>query len=514
MLSLTLFGLYLVSATAVVILVNVVYQHLFRLRNRTEPPMVFHWIPFIGSTITYGIDPCKFFFACREKYGNIFTFILLGQKVTVYLGVEGNEFILNGKLKDVNAEEVYSPLTTPVFGSDVVYDCPNSKFMEQKKFIKFGLTQSALEAHVPLIEKEVLDYLETSPRFQGTSGLVDIAAAMAEITIFTAARALQGEEVRSKLTAEFADLYHDLDRCFTPVNFMFPWAPLPRNKKRDAAHVRMRAIYVDIINQRRRDGGEDTQKSDMIWNLMNCSYKNGQQVPDKEIAHMMITLLMAGQHSSSSIGSWIMLRLASQPEVLEKLYQEQLDKLAQGGPGSNLRPLQYKDLELLPYHQHVIRETLRLHSSIHSILRKVKNTLSVPGTSYVIPPGRVLLASPGVTALSDEHFPNASRWDPQRWENQTTKEDSGEMVDYGYGAVSKGTASPYLPFGAGRHRCIGEKFAYVNIGVILATLVRHLRLSNMDGKKGVPATDYSSLFSGPMKPSIIQWGKRSNDLSK
>jgi hypothetical protein len=63
----------------------------------------------------------------------VFTFILLGKKTTVCLGAKGNDFILNGKLRDVNAEEVYTPLTTPVFGTDVVYDCPNSKLMEQKK---------------------------------------------------------------------------------------------------------------------------------------------------------------------------------------------------------------------------------------------------------------------------------------------------------------------------------------------------------------------------------------------
>jgi cytochrome P450 len=51
----------------------------------------------------------------------------------VYVGTKGNDFILNGKLSNVNAEEIYSPLTTPVFGKDVVYDCPNSKLMEQKK---------------------------------------------------------------------------------------------------------------------------------------------------------------------------------------------------------------------------------------------------------------------------------------------------------------------------------------------------------------------------------------------
>ena len=113
------------------ILLNVARQLIFR--NKNKPPLVFHLVPFIGSTIAYGIDPYAFFFACREKYGDVFTFILLGKKTTVCLGTKGNDFILNGKLKDVNAEEIYSPLTTPVFGKDVVYDCPNAKLMEQKK---------------------------------------------------------------------------------------------------------------------------------------------------------------------------------------------------------------------------------------------------------------------------------------------------------------------------------------------------------------------------------------------
>ena len=47
------------------IVLNVLKQLLFK--NPTEPPVVFHWLPFIGSTITYGIDPYKFFFSCRAK---------------------------------------------------------------------------------------------------------------------------------------------------------------------------------------------------------------------------------------------------------------------------------------------------------------------------------------------------------------------------------------------------------------------------------------------------------------
>lgn len=310
---------------------------------------------------------------------------------------------------------------------------------------------------------------------------------MAEITIFTAGRTLQGDEVRTKLTAEFASLYHDLDLGFNPINFMLPWAPLPHNRKRDFAHARMREIYLEII-QARRDSttSEEDQSQDMIWNLMRSVYRDGTPIPDKEIAHMMITLLMAGQHQSSSISCWIFLRLASQPEMTEKLYNEQVNAF-----GSELPALSYKDMDKLPLHQNVIKETLRIHNSIHTLMRKVKNPLPVPGTRYVVPTSHTLLASPGVTTRDDKHFRNAMTWDPHRWESRVEAEDDGETIDYGYGVVSKGTKSPYLPFGAGRHRCIGEKFAYLNLTVIVATMVRNFRFYNPEDREGVPETDYS-----------------------
>lgn len=54
-------------AIPIAILINVAYQLLLRRSNKTQPPLVFHWIPFLGSTISYGIDPYKFFFDCQEK---------------------------------------------------------------------------------------------------------------------------------------------------------------------------------------------------------------------------------------------------------------------------------------------------------------------------------------------------------------------------------------------------------------------------------------------------------------
>ncbi|KAI1097999.1 cytochrome P450 [Jackrogersella minutella] len=489
------------------VFLNVLQQVLFK--NSNEPPVVFHWFPLVGSTITYGMDPPRFFKENRAKHGDIFTFILLGKKTTVYLGTTGNDFILNGKHKDVCAEDIYGVLTTPVFGKDVVYDCPNSKLMEQKKFMKVALTTAAFQSYVPIIADEVSSYFKRCPDFKGKSGVTNIPKNMAEITIFTASHCLQGKQVRNKFDESLASLYHDLDMGFTPVNFMLHWAPLPWNKRRDDAHNNIAKFYMDIIKERRAIG--KTDELDMMWHLMNSSYKNGVKVPDHEVANMLIALLMAGQHSSSSTSSWMMLRLASRPDIMEALYREQVEAL-----GADLPPLKFEDLEKLPLNQAIVKETLRLHAPIHSIMRAVKSPMQVPGTKYVIPTSHTLLSASGVSATDPAFFPDPDTWEPRRWDKSSPiaptvvrdEVEEEEKIDYGYGLVSKGGRSPYLPFGAGRHRCIGEQFANVQLQTITAMIVRDFKFRNVDGSNNIIGTDYASLFSRPIEPANIFWEKR------
>nr|GFD58045.1 sterol 14-demethylase [Tanacetum cinerariifolium] len=83
------------------------------------------------------------------------------------------------------------------------------------------------------------------------------------------------------------------------------------NRARDNARETMIKLYSGIV--RRRRSGEAKRKEgehDMIWHLMDCKYKDGTEIPEHEVAGIMIALLMAGQHSSSSTIAWILLRLA------------------------------------------------------------------------------------------------------------------------------------------------------------------------------------------------------------
>jgi len=145
----------------------------------------------------------------------------------VALGPRGNDIVLNAKLAHVSAEEAYTSLTTPVFGAGVVYDCPNHMLMQQKKFVKFGMTTEAFRSYVPLIVEEVMQYLETSPNFgkDRMSGAADAMITSPQITIFTASRTLQGPEVRKFFDASFAKLYKDLDNGYMTL---FIWRQLTR----------------------------------------------------------------------------------------------------------------------------------------------------------------------------------------------------------------------------------------------------------------------------------------------
>lgn len=224
--------------------------------------------------------------------------------------------------------------------------------------------------------------------------------------------------------------------------------------------------------------------------------------------------------------------------ISEALYQEQVKYF--GTPDGKLRQMTYEELRTLPVLDSVIRETLRVHPPIHSIMRKVRSDIVVPTTlaapskdgAYVVPAGYFVLACPAVSQADPRVWKQPTVWDPARWSDpegvaaqayNTYADEGGEKIDYGFGAVSKGTESPYQPFGAGRHRCIGEQvcchtliyqrtnahcncpqFAYLQLGAVLATFVRRVELRLETGK--VPEHNYHVSFSPScFRPKLIAW---------
>ena len=202
-----------------------------------------------------------------------------------------------------------------------------------------------------------------------------------------------------------------------------------------------------------------------------------------------------------------MLHLADRPDIQEALYKEQVKHF--GTPDGGLRDMGYDDIRELKVLDAVVRETLRLHPPIHSIMRMAHTDIPVPATlaapsedvTYVVPKGDIVLASPLISQLDPTVWENSESWEPTRWYDEkgvaalaNKQYNEGEKVDFGFGLVSKGTVSPYLPFGAGRHRCIGEQFAYLQISTVIIALIRRMEF-RIEGE--FPKADYAVRLAFP-----------------
>lgn len=62
-------GVVAVTVIVLSVVLNVLNQLMFK--NPNEPPVVFHWLPLIGSTVTYGMDPPRFFKENSKKVSRL-----------------------------------------------------------------------------------------------------------------------------------------------------------------------------------------------------------------------------------------------------------------------------------------------------------------------------------------------------------------------------------------------------------------------------------------------------------
>jgi sterol 14-demethylase len=116
----------------------------------------------------------------------------------------------------------------------------------------------------------------------------------------------------------------------------------------------------------------------------------------------------------------------------------------------------YQALREIPKLEAAIKEALRLHPPLILLLRVAKVDLDVAG--YRIPAGTMVGASPSVSNRDPDAFADAERFDPTRY--LEPREDDA--------------ANPWswIPFGAGRHRCVGAAFAMMQLKAIFAVLLR------------------------------------------
>jgi cytochrome P450 len=149
--------------------------------------------------------------------------------------------------------------------------------------------------------------------------------------------------------------------------------------------------------------------------------------------------------------TWTWYLLACNPVCERELHQE-IDAVLQG------RTPNFDDLPRLQYTERVIAESMRLYPPVWNIGRLSKQAFEIGGT--VIPAGAICLMSQYVVHRDPRFYPEPERFDPERW--QSVSRESRLKFSY-------------FPFGGGARVCIGERFAWNEMILLLATLSQRWR---------------------------------------
>ncbi len=169
-----------------------------------------------------------------------------------------------------------------------------------------------------------------------------------------------------------------------------------------------------------------------------------------QITGMFISMMFAGHHTTSGTAAWTLIELLRHPGELEAVRGE-LDELYAGGA-----EVSYQALREMPRLESAVKEALRLHPPLILLLRVAKEDLEVEG--FTIRAGQMVGASPSVSNRIPEDFPDPDSFDPSRYLEPREEDRANPWT--------------WIPFGAGRHRCVGAAFAMMQLKAIFSVLLR------------------------------------------
>ncbi|KAK1294399.1 Obtusifoliol 14-alpha demethylase [Acorus calamus] len=450
-----------------------------RLRS---PPTVKAWPPLIGGLIRFVRGPIPMI---REEYrrlGSVFTVGLMNRRVTFLIGPEVSANFFKAPEAEMSQQEVYQ-FNVPTFGPGVVFDVDYSIRQEQFRFFTEALRVNRLRSYVDQMVVEAEDYFSK----WGESGEVDLKYELEHLIILTASRCLLGREVRDKLFDDVSALFHDLDNGMLPISVIFPYLPIPAHRRRDKARKKLSQIFSDIISSRKQSGRTE---DDMLQSFIESKYKDGRPTTEGEITGLLIAALFAGQHTSSITSTWTGAYLLRDQQYLSDAVEEQ--KLLMKKHGDKIDHDILSEMDTL---YRCIKEALRLHPPLIMLLRSSHNDFTVKnreGVEYDIPKGDIIATSPAFANRLPHIYKEPDRYDPDRFA-------PGREEDKAAGQFS------YISFGGGRHGCLGEPFAYLQIKAIWSHLLRNFEFELISP---FPETDWNAMVVGVKGNVMVRFKRR------
>jgi cytochrome P450 len=279
---------------------------------------------------------------------------------------------------------------------------------------------------------------------------IDAAEAMMKLTLEIVGKTLFDAELGSDASAVGEALTTIMRTTLIQLGSLVPmppFVPSPTNLRNRRAVARLDKIVYRIIRERR---AREVDRGDLLSMLLATRDEEGSAMTDKQVRDETMTLFLAGHETTANAMAWTLMLLAQNPDARAKVEAE-VDALG--------RAPTYDDLKQLPYALAALKEAMRLYPPAYIVARRAIEPVTIGG--HHVKKNTLVF----VNILGIHHRPDV--WpEPEVFRPERFLGDREKQLP----------RCAYVPFGAGPRICIGNHFALMEGHILLATILRRLRL--------------------------------------
>jgi cytochrome P450 len=388
--------------------------------------------PRVLQTLRFGVDPYGYFNAAFERYGDVFTmrpfniaWVVLADPGPV------SELFAHGP-EDLDAGRATRGMR-PFLGTRGLFMLEGEEHLERRRVDLPAFHREALRLYREIVEDVAIREIERLPLGKP----VALAPHFRSIVLEVILRVVYGVEEAGRLRSLGARL-RDLVSLSSDklVLLLFGFLGPDSLRLLPSVRARLQAVNREVLAEialRRADPGLG-QRRDALSLLLCARDADGRGLSDSEVRDELLTMMVAGNETSTAGLAWAAHELARAPELQERLASD---------PGGLVAA--------------VVKETLRLHTPVHlGGLRILRRSLCLGG--HMLPRGAAVVVAPLVIHRREDIYPDPLAFRPERF------------------LGPRPPSGAWVPFGGGVRRCIGAALAELELRVVLEQLVRRVKL--------------------------------------
>ena len=325
--------------------------------------------------------------------------------------------------------------------------------------IRPAFSQLALKAAFPRMEAAV-DAAEARLDALAASGApFELDAVMSHAAADVIFRTIFSERIEDR---EAAEVFHAFTRFqllsdqIAPRRLFSARSALEPTQAGEVRRVslRIRDLLGRVVDRRHAliEAG-DAPPRDMAQAVIDArDSHSGAPLDREELIDELAVFFMAGHDTTASTLTWAWFMVSQQPDVAARLRAEHAAAAdAQGRIG-------YREAqEGLPFARAVVREALRLYPPISFLARSPVGEQRL--RRWTVRPQDILIVSPWTMGRHSVHWPDADRFDPDRFLPPAEPPEA------------------QFPFGMGPRVCPGQAFAMLESVLVLSRLAARYDLA-------------------------------------